>query len=227
MNTGIDPNLFPLFTWMSPSYPVGSFTFSQGLENAIETEIIKTVNDTTDWLANLLQFGNGYSDLVFLSAAWDCAYETTQVNKLLELAKSYQATSEYFLESSAQGAAFLNITAKTWPCQPLDALQKNDTDSPLYPVVVGLAARGHNIDKSATLSAYGHAWLANLVSAAIRLVPLGQTNGQAIIVALQQTLSDTIVHALETGPEQLSTSTLMADICSMHHETQYTRLFRS
>jgi len=222
-----NPNLYTLLTWMSPSYPVGSFTFSQGLENAIETGILKNADNTTQWISDLLQFGNGYSDLVFLSAAWSCAYEPARISDLLELARAYQATSEFHTESSAQGAAFLNITAKTWPCNTLDSMENIKTSLLLYPVVVGLAARGHSIDHSATLSAYGHAWLSNLVSAAVRLVPLGQSDGQAIIAALQQTLSETVRRAIETKPEQLSTSTLMADICSMHHETQYTRLFRS
>ena len=106
-------------------------------------------------------------------------------------------------------------------------MNNTDISLQLYPVVVGVAARGHDIDKFATLSAYGHAWLSNLVSAAVRLVPLGQSDGQAIIAALQQTLADTIVRAVETKPERLTSSTFMADICSMHHESQYTRLFRS
>lgn len=224
-------DLYPLLTWMSPSYPVGSFTFSQGLEYAIEigteTGELNSAVEITQWLSDLLRFGNGYSDLVFLSTAWDCAYDKNDLEKLLELANSFQNTSELLLETRAQGAAFFDITSRIWPCDTLCSLATTEKSMLLYPIVVGVAARGHHMDKMATLSAYGHAWLSNLVSAAVRLVPLGQSDGQSIIAELQHILTETIESAEKCTPSTLSTSTFMSDIYSMQHETQYTRLFRS
>lgn len=212
---------------MSPSYPVGSFTFSQGLENAIETGELNNATEVTQWLSDLLCFGNGYSDLVFLAAAWDNAHDKNDLENLLEVANAFQNTSELLLETRAQGAAFFEVTSRIWPCDTLETLAKIDKTTYLYPIVVGVAARGHRVGKIATLTAYGHAWISNLVSAAVRLVPLGQSDGQRIIARLQQTLNKTVQIAENCAPDVPGTSTFMSDICSMQHETQYTRLFRS
>jgi len=227
MHTSTDMALYPLLSWMSPAYPVGAFTFSQGLENAVDTKLINNFKQTSNWIAQMLEFGNGYSDLVFLACAWESAYDKQSLKDLMLTALAFLPTSELHLESTAQGAAFFKVTQDTWSCETLDLLLSLKLKHHAYPVVVGIAARGHQIDKTTLMSAFGHAYLSNLVSAAVRLVPLGQTDGQRLIASLNHPLLETIERALTTSPTDLATSTLMADITSMHHETQYTRLFRS
>ncbi|MBV1907053.1 MAG: urease accessory protein UreF [Pseudomonadales bacterium] len=219
--------LFQLLSWMSPSYPVGAFTFSQGLENAVETGLINDLTDTTKWISNLIRYGNGHADLVFLAMAWEAADDKEQLSELIEFAEAYQPTSEVRLETSAQGAAFLKITREAWPCDQFSQFDMLDHSQHLYPVVVGVAAKGHAIGKHSAMLAFGHAYIANLVSAAVRLVPLGQTDGQCIIAEQEPLLADTVQSAMSSTLGQLSNSTVMADITSMRHETQYTRLFRS
>ena len=217
--------LYKLQSWLSPSYPVGAYAFSHGLENAVDTELVNDASDVTDWVGSIVSSGNGFADLVFLAAAWEASSDASALEEIAELAYAFQVTSELRTESVAQGAAFLSATRQAWPCATLQSLP---TDIPLaYPVVVGVAAAGHDIDKALALHAYGHAFVANLVSAAVRLIPLGQTQGQQSIAATAPIVDAAVKRALTTPLARIATSTLMVDVVSMNHETQYTRLFRS
>jgi len=217
--------LYKLQSWLSPSYPVGAYAFSHGLENAVDTSLVTTAGEVTDWVGSTMSAGNGFADLVFLAAAWDAAASEEDLFPIVELAYAFQMTSELRTESTAQGTAFLRATYEAWPCA---ALTKLPTDIPIaYPVAVGVTAAGHGIDRALTMRAYGHAFVANLVSAAIRLIPLGQTEGQKAIAALERVVDAAVQRALKTPLDRIATSTMMVDIVSMQHETQYTRLFRS
>ncbi len=222
-----DDDLYRLMTWMSPSYPVGAYSFSHGLESAVEAGLVRDVDGARDWIAELAARGGGQSDLVFLDAAWEAADDDRRLAEVQELALAFQPTAEIRLESAAQGAAFLKVTAAAWPCDGLDRLRTLADSEPAYPVVVGVAARGHGIDKRDAMRAYGHAFVANLVSAAVRLIPLGQTDGQIMTASLQRAVHDAVESALATPLDEVSSSCLMSDVMSMQHETQYTRLFRS
>tara|TARA_R110002096_G_scaffold3025_1_gene15456 strand:- start:1277 stop:1948 length:672 start_codon:yes stop_codon:yes gene_type:complete len=217
--------LYKLQTWLSPSYPVGAYAFSHGIENAVETSLVNNASDVTDWVATIIGSGNGYADLVFLAAAWDATTDNTELADVIELAHAFQTTAELRTESVAQGTAFLSATRHAWPCTELDLLTG---DVPIiYPVAVGVAAAGHDIDRKLALQAYGHAFVANLVSAAIRLIPLGQSDGQQTLATLEPAVNAAVARAAEMPLARVATSTLMVDITSMNHETQYTRLFRS
>lgn len=217
--------LYKLQSWLSPSYPVGAYAFSHGLENAVDTLLVTDVNNVTEWVGDTVSVGNGFADLVFLAAAWEAAAADSELSDIAELAFAFQVTSELRTESVSQGNAFLRATRKAWPC---DALQILPVDTPAtYPVAVGVTAAGHGIDKELAMHAYGHAFVANLVSAAIRLIPLGQTEGQESIAALEPVVAAAVNRARTTPLARVATSTMMVDIVSMHHETQHTRLFRS
>lgn len=217
--------LYKLQSWLSPSYPVGAYAFSHGLENAVETSLVTDAGEVIDWVGETLSAGNGFADLVLLAAAWDAATSDEELLPIVELAYALQMTRELRTESTAQGTAFLRATNAAWPCAALTQLPP---DMPVaYPVAVGVTAAGHAIDRALTMQAYGHAFVANLVSAAIRLIPLGQTEGQKAIAALEPMVDAAVMRALETPLDRVATSTMMVDIVSMQHETQYTRLFRS
>lgn len=223
----MNSSLYPLMTWLSPSFPVGAYSFSHGLENAVETGLITDTNSATLWIRDLLTAGDGHADLVFLSHAWDADGDEQILREVHELALAFQPSQEIRLESTAQGNSFLKTVANTWPCDVIQVLQEIAGDAIVYPVALGAIARAHSVDRDATLEAYGHAFIANLVSAAVRLVPLGQTDGQRITAGLQADVSREAARAAATPLQSVTSSCLMADITSMRHEIQYTRLFRS
>lgn len=218
-----DPSaLYRLLTWLSPSYPVGAYTYSNGLEQAVEVGWITNADKTQSWIRDVVTHGAGLSDTIFLLEAMRgdlCA--------VVELASAFVATEELALETMAQGKAFLRISRDVWPSSKLDELV-NLWDGPYpYPVVVGCLAASHNIDQQSAALAYLHAFSANLISAAVRLVPLGQTDGQRITAALEPVVTETVDRAMACSLEDAANSSWMTDICSMRHETQHTRLFRS
>lgn len=220
-------NLYPLMTWLSPSFPVGAYSFSHGLENAVEAGLISDFDSAARWISDLLTLGDGHADLVFLAHAWAAGDDEQALQEVHELALAFQPSKEICLESTAQGNSFLRTAADTWPCEIIEVLQRIAGETVVYPVALGAVARAHAVDQDVTLEAYGHAFIANLVSAAVRLVPLGQTDGQRITASLQATVSSEAIRAAATPLQHVSSSCLMADITSMQHEVQYTRLFRS
>ena len=224
---GMDRNLYRLMTWMSPSYPVGAYSFSHGLESATESGLVCDPLTVRDWIGDLMTFGGGQADLVFLAEAWEAAGDRDRLAEVHELALAFQPTAEIRLESAAQGAAFFKVTAAAWPCPAPGLLEQLAGGEYVYPIVVGAIAASHRIAKDEIMEAYAHAFAANLVSAAVRLVPLGQTDGQKIMASLLEDVYTAVATALSTPLAMVSSSCVMADITSMQHEVQYTRLFRS
>ena len=222
-------SLYRVLSWLSPGYPVGAYSYSHGLEHAIEAGCVHDAHSAGRWIADAVELGAGFADAVFLAAA-HCACKAGDDDDLLavaELAAAYQPTRELALESQAQGRAFLDTTMQVWPCKSLARLCRIWDGPYAYPVVVGTAAGGHRIERDVIAQAYLHAFAANLVSAAVRLVPLGQTDGQRLIAHLQENVLASSTRAVGTDVEELGTCAILIDIASAQHETQYTRLFRS
>ncbi len=222
-----DGELYRLMTWLSPAYPVGAYAFSHGLENAVDTELVVDAETTHDWIASVLTRGNAQADLVFAAAAWDATPDAETLGTLNELALAFQTTAELRLESTAQGLAYVAVSRDAWPCKAVDALTAMPGEDVAYPVAVGAIAASHGVGKRATLLAYAHAFAANLVSAAVRLVPLGQTDGQRITAKLMAVAEAAVSRSLNTPVDTVATATPVVDLASMNHESQYTRLFRS
>lgn len=221
--------LYRLLAWLSPGYPVGAYTYSHGLEQAVEVGRVIDTATARGWISDIVEYGAGCSDTVFLAEAYRATSlrDGPRLKDAVELAAAFAATRELALESHAQGAAFLEITENAWDTPALDLLCECSEGPYAYPVVVGCAAAGHRIALEAAAHGYLHAFTANLVSATVRLVPLGQTDGQRITAALEDVVARTAARALDTSPEEATNCALMVDICSMKHETQHTRLFRS
>lgn len=221
--------LYRLLAWLSPSYPVGAYTYSHGLEQAIETGLVSDASSADRWIRDVVELGSGFTDTVLLAEACRAALseDGRRLGEVAEFAAAFTATRELALESRAQGRAFFKITEAAWHTPTLDML-RNVWSGPLaYPVVVGCAAAGHRIGLEQAAVGYLHATSANLVSAAIRLIPLGQTDGQRITAALESVTGATVKQALRAGLDEIGSATFMVDICSMNHEIQHTRLFRS
>ena len=229
--TAMSDALFRLMSWLSPAYPVGAYAFSHGLEYAVDAGLVRDRDDARDWIATVMSVGNGYADLVFVAAAWDMdagrPAALRELRELNELSLAFQGTAELRLESTAQGRAFASVTADAWPCTATDALAQLPRDEVVHAVAVGAVARSHGIGRSETLTAHAHAYAANLVSAAVRLIPLGQTDGQRITAELMPVCLAAVERAAATPVDDVSSSTPMVDVASMKHEIQYTRLFRS
>jgi urease accessory protein len=214
---------FPaLLTWLSPSYPVGGFSYSHGLEWAVEAGDVRDRAGLEDYVATIIEAGAGWVDLVLLAEAWRSDADPARRAVVIELGAAWRGTTETALESSQQGAAFILATRAAWPGTALDDLD----GSAVYPVAIGLACAG-KVPLEAALLGYGHALTANFVSAGMRLVPLGQTDGQRAIANLAPRVAAAAIRAAETPIDDLGTAAFRIDLCSIHHETQYTRLFRS
>jgi urease accessory protein len=224
-----DAALYRLLTWLSPSFPVGAFSYSQGLEAAIAAGLVNSEDAMHVWLEASLQGGPLWSDAVIYARAHEAAgaNQHSAVLECANFAESFQPSAELRMETLAQGEAFVNATASAWPSKRQGSVNRTTGNRIAYPVAVAIAAAGHEIDVRTALQAWLHAAVANLVSAAIRLVPLGQTQGQRLLAGLEVMIIKTRDDAMQTPISALTTRCLMADICSMNHETQHTRLFRS
>ncbi len=224
-----DP-LYRLLAWLSPSYPVGAFSYSHGVETAVEEGLIKDRASLVAWLDSVLRRGTGCVDGALFAAGWRAACEEdwSAFDAIAERAAAWRGTSEMALESRQQGGSFLSITRTAWPHPALDEVHQRLQGELALPLAVALAASVHGITLDAALSGYLHAFTANLISAALRSVPLGQTDGQIALAALEASVSDAVRAAIAVESlDEVGTATPLLDWCSLRHETQYTRLFRS
>lgn len=206
-----------LMQWLSPAYPVGAFSYSHGLEWAVETGDVKNAESLQHWLRAIIENGAGRSDVILLSAAYQ-AQDCRELSDIAELADALNPSTERRLETMQQGASFARVTSDIFA---------DDIPEMAYPVAIGWAAQKQNIDLKTTAYFYLHSFVSNLVSAAIRLVPLGQTEGQKCLADLAPCIATVANAAISQSLDDLGSCCFAADIAVMKHETQYTRLFRS
>jgi urease accessory protein len=230
----IDPlTLMRLQSWLSPAFPVGAYAYSHALERAVEAGWVKDRASLVAWLEADLRHGAGRQDGIFFAHAWRAA-EARDLPALLsiaELAAAMRSTAEFALESAAQGTAFLATVRKAWPHAFLDefaaALASPTNIPPILPVAAATVCAAHAISLDLAVAAYLQAWTANLINAGVRLVPLGQTDGQLAVAALEAAVAAIALEVMTASLDDLGSAAFIADIFSMQHETQYTRLFRS
>jgi urease accessory protein len=221
--------LYRLMTWLSPSFPVGAFSYSSGIEWAVEAGDIVDAASLRDWLASMLADGPGFCDGVFLAHAHRAASsrDAAELRDVAELAAAFVPSRERQLETLAQGRAFIDIARAAWNCDGLEPMISHCGGAVVYPVAVGLVSAAHAIPLAPTMHAFFHALTSNWISAAARLVPLGQTDSQRALALLEPVVVSTAKRALDASLDDLGSATFRADLASMRHETQYTRLFRS
>lgn len=218
-----------LAVWLSPAFPTGAFAYSHGLEWAAERGWIGDRATLATWLEDLLVHGAAGNDLILLAAAARAFADAdlVRLDAVNALALALQPSAERYLETAQQGTSFLHTVAAAWPCDGLEAARAALGAQVALPVALGVAATGHGIALPATLHASAQAFVTNLVSAAIRLSVVGQTDGQRIIAGLMPTIAAIARRAEAATLDDLGACTLRSDIASLAHETQYTRLFRS
>jgi len=215
----------PLMIWLSPAFPIGSFAYSHALEWAVETGQIHDLASARDWIAGLIRYGGLRNDAILLAASWRAvrAGDHGGFADCGELALALAGSRERYLETSAQGNAFLVAIAAAWACDT-DKIIDGDI---AYPVAVGFVTARHGIGLVAVVEATLTSMLGNLASALVRLSALGQSDGQRLIAALLPAVLELAAFAATATLDDIGGAAFQSDIASLRHETQYTRLFRT
>ena len=211
MTTNTD--ILTLSQLLSPAFPVGGFAYSHGLETAISNGTITSAATLEAWLLDVLEFGGAQSDAVLLNMAYVGEAATVDAQ-----ARAFATSAERLMETDLQGAAF---------CETVKAVWDIDLGRLCYPVAVGQASRAMNLDPELCTALYLQAFIANLVAAAMRLVPLGQVDGQKVQTALKPQCIKTAKACVGATLSDLHGCAWASDIAAMRHETEYSRVFRS
>ncbi|MDC7789071.1 urease accessory protein UreF [Rhodoplanes sp. TEM] len=221
--------LWRLLAWLSPAFPVGAFAYSGGLEWAVEAGDVRDAETLRRWLAVLVREGGLFCDAALFVHAHRAAEENdaAALAETATLALALAPSRERHLETTTQGKAFVEAVRSAWACAALDRMPLAQDGTIAYPVAVAVAAAGHGIARTPALHGFVHALAANLISAGVRLVPLGQTDGQRVLAALEPVAAAACARAAATPLDDIGSAAFRADLASMRHETQYTRLFRS
>lgn len=226
MTTTTNPAaLLRLLAWLSPAFPTGGYAWSHGLEWAVETDDIRDTATLRVWLEDILRHGAGRNDAILLRHAHRAAANPAALAELAALARAIAPSRELLAETVAQGNAFMEA-ATPWHPDVLRALAAQAGDL-AYPIAVGALAGTQSIAEEDAVLGLLQAFAANLISAAVRLVPLGQSAGLAVLAALEPTITAIAADTRTATPDDIGSLTWRADITAMRHETQYTRLFRS
>jgi urease accessory protein len=218
--------------WLSPAFPVGGYSYSHGLESAVENGIVRSRYDLERWIGGVLAFGAGRNDALLLRESHR-AVATRATARFVELAAfaaALRGTAELALEAEAQGAAFQKALAAGWPFlvlrEPFLTMAQAGIRPP-YVIAFAAAAALAGIDPRLALLSYLQAFAANLVSAALRLISLGQSDGVSTLATVTGRLPDLVAELEHVPFDDIGSAALAVDLCSACHETQYTRLFRS
>lgn len=215
-----EARVLKLLTWLSPAFPVGAFGYSHGLETVIRDGTVADAEALSAWIAGLIECGSGWTDAVLLKAAWTAATaeDDDALADIAQLAAALAPSLERRRETLGQGMAFLTAV-RAWGPPPFDEAA--------YPVAVGATAGAAGIPLQLVLTAWLHAFAANLVSVAVRAVPLGQSDGVAVIAGLEPAILAAAARAADAELDDLGSATVLSDIAAMRHETLETRLFIS
>lgn len=208
-------SLLLLLNWMSPTFPIGSFAYSHGLEQAIADGRLRDAGDVKSWIGDLLQFGSGWNDAVLFSQCW-----TMNAGIVNEHALALCSSAERYLETSQLGRNF-SVAAAVWTGEA------RREEVMAYPVAAAVACKSFGIPQDQALVAFLQGFSAATVSVAVRLVPIGQTKGLEILRDLSATIAEVVKRAQQATLDDLGSSCIMADIASMKHESLQPRIFRS
>ncbi len=229
-----DQQLYRLLTWLSPAFPIGSFSYSHGLENAVEHGQVTDRESLLQWITAVINYGTARCDASIFCLVYAAINHPQQSPLSLETVVQYayalQATAELKLEALAQGKSFLAAIMANYANSALLAVQQRLhqlTCEPTLAVAVAITCAIEGIALQLALTAYLQAFSAQLVSVGIRLIPLGQTQGQQIIALLPDIIQPAVAQAMQCSWEDIGSATINLELASMRHETQYTRLFRS
>jgi urease accessory protein len=222
-----DCHLLCLLQLASPALPVGAYSYSEGLETLIEEGIIDNNNNLRHWLTSELRYGA----IRIEAAVMIRAYQSVKVGDFKKLSywnrwlSAARETEELRTSSWQMGRSLIRLVAELQPqIQPIVDAVGHPCN---YAIAFGVAAAYWDINIKAASLAYLHTWVSHLTTAGVKLIPLGQTAGQQLLLELQGLLCDTVVEVMKLEDEELSCCSWGLSLASMKHETLYTRLFRS
>lgn len=224
VSPAIGGDFLRLLSWVSPAFPTGGYAYSHGLEWVVEYGSVHDVATLCCWVSTLFAHGSLGNDLIILHTAWDAGEDVATLKEIAAFACAAASSRERYEESVYQGEAFLKAAA-VWPVTPAQSEMKNSR-WPL-PVVQGMVFRRGGISKAQAVLSGGYAAVAALVSAAVRLIPLGQTDGLLALASLEPALQAAAQAACGQNLRDVGSACFLADLAAMHHETQTTRLFRT
>ena len=222
-------SLLQLLWLASPALPVGGFSYSEGLESAIETGAVSDEASTSAWLQDQLQLGLARSELPLLAqaiAAWQ-VHDARRVIALNHWMLATRETSELRRQAEQMGRSMLEWLRQRAPDDARVTILAQLSPAPTWPIAFALAAAQSGAEARDALLSFGFGWAENMVQAALKAVPLGQSAGQRILGTLAAALPAAVETALALADDERQAFAPMLAILSAQHETQYSRLFRS
>jgi urease accessory protein len=220
-------SLLALLQLVSPALPVGAYTYSEGIETLVQTNQITTALALEQWLVQELRYGAIRVEAMVLVRAYRAAVDldVSQLQDWNQWISAFRETAELRQQSWQMGRSLSRLLEELQP--EAHALLRDWKDPCNFAVAFAVAAAGWQIDCPAAVLGYLHSWAANLINAGVRLIPLGQTQGQQLLLSLSSSLAETSQQALIAPDDQLECCSWGASLASMNHETLYSRLFRS
>ncbi|MBB4290892.1 urease accessory protein [Rhizobium leguminosarum] len=214
--------LLRLTAWLSPAFPIGSFAYSGGLERAVADGLVTDAASLAAWVGTLIDHGSVWNDAVLLAESHRGQAEPARLAEVAALAEALAGSRERHQETMLLGDAFL-AAARAWPNEVFERLPGKVA----YPIAVGAVAGAHGIGPETVLAVFLHAYASQAMSSGIRLGVAGQRDGVAVLAGLEERIAKVARRAAASTLDDLGSATVQADIASLRHETQATRLFRS
>ena len=223
--------LLRLLQLVSPALPVGAYSYSEGLETLVQTGAIANCTALEHWLTQELRQGAIRLETAVVARVYTAAIQQdfATLHYWNQWLSAFRETEEMRQQSWQMGRSLVRLLQSLQP-SPQTSVQTLITacgDPCNFAVAFGIAAAAWQIDRASTCLGYLHSWTANLVNASVRLIPLGQTQGQQLLLSLYPQIEQTATEILELPEEDFGSCSWGLAIASMTHETLYSRLFRS
>ena len=214
MHTPTDSKLITLMQWLSPAFPIGGFAYSHGLEWAINKGHVSNREELQKWISDLLEYGSLKNDAILINLV----LQGSDPKEINELAMALCQANERLSETKLQGGAFCKIMGDVWNLE---------IDNLTLPIALALAAKNESIDQNLVVPAYLHSFCSNLISVAMRLIPIGQTDGQKTLRELSPLISDSVRAVAKSDKDDLGSACFLSDVSAMQHEYLQPRVFKT
>jgi urease accessory protein len=214
MYTPTDSKLITVMQWLSPAFPIGGFAYSHGLEWTINKGYVSNREELQNWISDLLEYGSLKNDAILIKLV----LQGSDPKEINELAMALCPASERLSETQLQGGAFCKIMREVWSLE---------IDELTLPIALALAAKNESIDQNLVVPAYLHSFCSNLISVAMRLIPIGQTDGQKTLRELSPLISDSVRSVAKSDKDDLGSACFLSDVSAMQHEYLQPRVFKT
>ena len=209
----VHKDIMTLQTWFSPAFPTGAFSYSHGMESAIQDNLITDAGSLKSWISLLLSFGSGRNDGLFLKAAYE------GVSKANALCLALCGSKERLRETTELGQAFSRVVKAGYDVKL--------PDRTAYPVAVGMTAKQIDLDLALTLQSYLLAFASNLISVGVRTIPIGQQAGLNCLIGLYPVIEKMTKEIKLQSLNELGSGTLVSDLMAIKHENSVPRIYRT